>query len=80
MASVLDLFPRRPIRLARDRQRTTRRLLLLAVTVVLALPAFYWGLQSWQSASLRADLRERGVYAAETLDAEGDCTSRRSRL
>ena len=80
MASVIDLFPRRPIALARDKPRTTRRILLLAVTLALALPALYWGAQSWQSASLRADLRARGVRAAETLDADGDCTSRRSRL
>lgn len=80
MASVLELFPRRPIALARDGRRTTRRALLLAVTLLLALPSLYWGWQSWQSASLRADLRARGVRAAETLDATGDCTSRRSRL
>ena len=80
MASVLDVFPRRPIGLARDSRRTRNRLLLLAVTVLLALPSLYWARQSWQSASLRADLRARGVRAAETLDATGDCTSRRSRL
>src|ERR1044071_10087468 len=28
---------------------------------------------------LRADLKARGVRAAETMDAEGSCTSRRSR-
>lgn len=80
MASVLELFPRRPIALAADRPRTRRRMLLLAVTLLLALPALYWGSRSWQGATLRADLRARGVPAAETLNAEGDCTSRRSRL
>ncbi|HMG48384.1 MAG TPA: hypothetical protein VK614_13105 [Allosphingosinicella sp.] len=71
MASVLEVFPRRPIALAPDRQRTTRQLLLLAVTLALALPALYWGYQSWHSAALRADLRAHGVRAAETLNAEG---------
>lgn len=80
MVSVLDHFPRRPIRLARDGRRTRNRILLLAVTLLLALPSLYWGYQSWQSAALRADLRARGVRAAETLGAKGDCTSRRSRL
>jgi hypothetical protein len=80
MASVLELFPRRPLRLARDRRRTMKRALLLAVALLLALPSLYWGLQSWQSAQLRADLSARGVRAAETLGAKGDCTSRRSRL
>jgi hypothetical protein len=47
---------------------------------LLALPAFYWGAQSAWSAMLRADLKARGVHAAETMDAEGDCTSRRSRI
>lgn len=80
MASVLEVFPRRPIALARDPTRTRRRVLLLAATLLLALPAFYWGYQSWHGATLRADLRARGVRAAETLGAKGDCTSRRSRL
>jgi hypothetical protein len=47
---------------------------------VLALPALYWGSQAACSAMLRADLKARGVRAAETMDAEGDCTSRRSRI
>jgi len=80
VASVLEVFPRRPIALARDSRRTRGRLLLLAVTVLLALPALYWGYQSWHGAALRADLRARGVRAAETLGGKGDCTSRRSRL
>lgn len=80
MAGVLDVFPRRPLRLAANRQRTIGRVLLLAATLLLALPALYWGNQSWHGASLRADLRARGVRAAETLNADGDCTSRRSRL
>src|SRR6185295_19705492 len=80
MASVLEVFPRRPVGLARDRRRTGRRILLLVTTLLLALPSLYWGYQSWHSAALRADLRARGVRAAETLGAKGDCTSRRSRL
>jgi hypothetical protein len=80
MASVVEVFPRRPIALAADRARTRRRVLLLAATLVLAFPALYWGDQSWHGARLRADLRARGVRAAETLNAEGDCASRRSRL
>ena len=55
-------------------------MLLLAATLLLALPALYWGYQSLHAAMLRADLRARGVRAAETMSAEGDCTSRRSRL
>ncbi|HEV2817459.1 MAG TPA: hypothetical protein VGW40_09610 [Allosphingosinicella sp.] len=80
MASVLDVFPRRPIRLAPDGRRRRNRILLLVATLLLALPACYWGYQSWHGATLRADLRARGVRAAETLGAKGDCTSRRSRL
>ena len=80
MASVIELFPRRPLRLRTDPKRTKRRILLLAVTALLALPALYWGYQSVHGAMLRADLKARGVRAAETMDAEGDCTSRRSRL
>lgn len=80
MASVLDVFPRRPIGLAKDGRRSRNRMLLLAATLLLALPSLYWGYQSWHSAALRADLRARGVRAAETLGAKGDCSSRRSRL
>lgn len=79
MASVIDLFPRRPLALRADPARTRRRLLLLAATALLALPALYWGYRSAESAMLRADLKARGVRAAETMDAEGNCTSRRSR-
>ena len=80
MASVIDLFPRRPLRLRTDPKRTKRRILLLAATLLLALPALYWGYQSAHSFMLRADLTARGVRAAETMDAEGDCTSRRNRI
>lgn len=80
MASVIDLFPRRPLRLRTGPKRTRWRIVLLAVTALLALPALYWGNQSVQSAMLRADLKARGVRAAETMDAGGSCTSRRSRL
>jgi len=79
MASVIDLFPRRPLALRADPARTRRHLLLLVATALLALPALYWGYRSAESAMLRADLKARGVRAAETMDAEGSCTSRRSR-
>jgi hypothetical protein len=79
MASIIDLFPRRPLGLRADPARTKRRILLLAASVLLALPALYWGYQSVHSAMLRTDLKARGVRAAETMDAEGNCTSRRSR-
>jgi len=79
MAYVTDLFPRRPLKLRADPARTKRRILLLAATLLLALPSLYWGWQAAQSAMLRADLKARGVRAAETMDAEGSCTSRRSR-
>jgi hypothetical protein len=80
MADIVDLFPRRPIRLAKDKQRTARRLLLLAAALLLALPAFYWGDIAWQRRQLQQDLRARGVQADAVLDAQGDCTARRSRL
>jgi hypothetical protein len=80
MASVIELFPRRPLRLRADPKRTKWRIVGLVVSLLLALPALYWGYQAVHSAMLRADLRARGVRAAETMDAEGDCTSRRSRL
>jgi hypothetical protein len=80
MASVIELFPRRPLGLRADPKRRKQRILLLAVIALLALPALYWGYQSVHGAMLRADLKARGVRAAETMDAEGDCTSRRSRV
>ena len=79
MASVIDLFPRRPLALRPDPARRRKRVLLFLLSLLLALPALYWGYQSVHSAMLRADLRARGVRAAETLDAKGECTSRRSR-
>ncbi len=77
---VLDAFPRRPIALVTTPARKRGRIIGLAVCLLLFGPSVYWGLKSWNSASLRADLRDHGVMAAETLDAEGSCTSRRSRL
>ena len=79
MASVIDLFPRRPLQLRTDPARRKRRILLFGLSLLLALPAFYWGYQAAQSAMLRADLKARGVRAAETMGSEGSCTSRRSR-
>jgi hypothetical protein len=80
MASVIDLFPRRPLRLRTDPKRMKWRIIGFAASVLLALPALYWGSQAVNSAMLRADLKARGVRAAETMDAVGDCTSSRSRL
>jgi hypothetical protein len=79
MASVIDLFPRRPLALRPDPARRRKRVLLFLLSLLLALPALYRGYPSDHSAMLRADLRARGVRAAETLDAKGECTSRRSR-
>ena len=78
MATVVEVFPRRPLKLAPNPKRRNARILLLAVTLLAALPALYWGSNAWQNAQLRADLRVRGVQAANTLDAEGDCLSRRT--
>lgn len=77
---VLDAFPRRPIRLITTPQRRRGRVIGLIVCLLLFGPSLYWGVTRWNEASLRADLRERGVMAAETGDAEGTCTSRRGRL
>jgi len=79
MADIVNRFPRRPIRLAKDRKRATNRLLLLAAAALLALPGLYWGNIAWQRHQLQQDLRARGVPADEVLGAEGDCLSRRSR-
>lgn len=80
MASVVDVFPRRPIKLAPNPKRRNARILLLVVTLLSTLPALYWGSTAWQSNQLRTDLRARGVPAARTMDAEGECMSRRSRI
>jgi len=80
MASVVEAFPRRPLRLAPNPKRRNGRMLLLVVTLLSALPALYWGGQAWSSQQLRSELRARGVHAAETMDADGECTSRRSRI
>ena len=76
-APVLDAFPRRPIALAvSDKDRASRRLWLIGALLLL-LPLFYFGYTNWREASLRADLRARGV-PAEVLNAEGSCLSRRT--
>lgn len=77
---ILDAFPRRPIALATTPGRRRGRIIGLVICLLLFGPSLYWGLIRWQEASLRADLRERGVPAAATGDAEGTCTSRRARL
>ena len=80
VSPVLDAFPRRPISLVTTPARRRGRIVGLIVCLLLFAPSLYWGLRSWNSASLRADLRDHGVMAAETMDADGSCTSRRSRL
>jgi hypothetical protein len=77
---VVDAFPRRPISLVTTPSRRRGRIVGLVVCLLLFAPSLYWGLKSWTGASLRADLRDHGVMAAETMDADGSCTSRRSRL
>ncbi len=77
---VLDIFPRRPIALVTTPARRRSRIIGLILCLLLFGPSLYWGLRSWSSTSLRADLRERGVMAAETKGGEGSCSSRRSRL
>lgn len=80
MAGIVDIFPRRPIKLANVPGRAKRRIMLLVLAALLALPALYWGNKAWQSQSLRQDMRARGVEAASVSDSKGDCTSRRQRL
>ena len=80
VSPVLDAFPRRPIGLVTTPQRRRGRTIGLIVCLLLFGPSLYWGVVRWNEASLRTDLRERGVMAAATGDAEGTCTSRRGRL
>jgi hypothetical protein len=80
LAPVLDAFPRRPISLVTTPGRRRGRLIGLILCLLLFGPSVYWGIIRWNEASLRADLRERGVMAWETKGGEGTCTSRRSRL
>ncbi|HYD11804.1 MAG TPA: hypothetical protein VEC11_03050 [Allosphingosinicella sp.] len=77
---VLAAFPRRPIALVTTPKHRRGRLIGLAFCLLLFGPSLYWGVVRWNEASLRADLRERGVMAAATGDAEGSCTSYRRRL
>lgn len=79
-APVLLAFPRRPIGLVTTPARRRARIIGLVFCLLLFGPSLYWGVVRWNEASLRADLRERGVMAASTGDADGSCTSRRSRL
>jgi hypothetical protein len=77
---VLHAFPRRPIGLVTTPQRRRGRIAGLIFCLLLFGPSLYWGIVRWNEASLRADLRERGVMAADTATSEGSCTSRRGRL
>jgi len=77
---VLVAFPRRPIALVTTPARRRGRIIGLIFCLLLFGPSLYWGLKSWNSAALRADLRDHGVMAARTGDMDGSCSSRRSRL
>lgn len=77
---VLDAFPRRPIVLISTPARRRGRIIGLILCLLLFGPSLYWGFKAWSGQALRADLRDHGVMAAETLDADGSCTSRRSRI
>jgi hypothetical protein len=78
---VLDAFPRRPIGLVTTPGRKRGRIIGLVVCLLLFGPSLYWGVVRGTEASLRGDLRERGVMAVETRDAGGGtCTVRRARI
>ena len=80
VSPVLDAFPRRPIALVTTPQRRRGRIIGLFFCLLLFGPSLYWGAVRWHEARLRADLRERGVMAAATGNAEGSCTTFRRRL
>jgi hypothetical protein len=80
MSAIVDAFPRRPLRLAKNPKRTRNRALLLVTALLLTLPSLYWGNIAWQSGQLRRDLRANGVQAVNVSDSRGDCASRRNRL
>jgi hypothetical protein len=77
---VLIAFPRRPIALVTTPARKRARIIGLIFCLLLFGPSLYWGYKAWSGQALRMDLRDHGVMAAETMDADGSCTSRRSRL
>lgn len=77
---VLNAFPRRPIALVTTPGRRRARIIGLILCLLLFGPSLYWGYKAWSGQALRLDLRDHGVLAAETMDADGSCTSRRSRL
>lgn len=80
VSPVLAAFPRRPIALVTTPARRRARIVGLLCCLLLFGPSLYWGFKAWSGQALRLDLRDHGVMAAETLDADGSCTSRRSRL
>jgi hypothetical protein len=80
MASVIHVFPRRPLKLAPDPKRRKRRLSILLLAALLAAYPLYWSFGLWQESRLRADLRDHGARAADTRQTGGSCMSRRSRL
>jgi len=79
MSVAIDVFPKRPLALAKVPGRAIRRVLLLLLAILLALPALYWGNITLQRSQLQQDLRARGVRADEVIDLKGDCYSRRNR-
>ncbi|WP_395611599.1 hypothetical protein [Allosphingosinicella sp.] len=76
----LAAFPRRPIALITTPARRRGRIIALILCLLLFGPSLYWGYKAWSGQALRTALRDHGVMAAETLDADGSCTSRRGRL
>lgn len=76
-AAVLEAFPRRPIVLANaEKDRSSRKYWLAGATALLLIAAYFgWG--AWREATLRADLRARGV-PAQVEEADGSCMSRNS--
>ena len=76
MANVLDAFPKRALKPVTAPGYARKRILGLFITVLLVLPSLYLFNKVASEASLRRDLRARGVEA-EILDSDGRCTSRR---
>lgn len=73
---VTDAFPRRPLELADKAGRRKRRLISLALVLLLFLPGLWFAWGVFSDMKLRSDLRERGVETS-VLNSEGHCTSRR---
>jgi hypothetical protein len=73
---VIAAFPRRPLELSDRAGRRKRRLMSLALVLLLFLPGIWFAWGVFSDMRLRSDLRERGVETS-VLSSEGHCTSRR---